>query len=156
MSKQDIRWHQRLTNYNKAMKKLDEAMASLDLGLNDNELEQSLSDLEQEGLIQRFEYTHELAWNVMKDYLEYQGNTSISGSRDAVRESFKGQLITEGETWMDMIKSRNETTHTYNEDTADAIFIKVVREYYPLFKDFQRKMEALRSGEEGDIFSREL
>lgn len=156
MSKQDTRWHQRLANYNKAMKKLGEVMSSIDLEMDDDELKESLSDLEQEGLIQRFEYTHELAWNVMKDYLEYQGNTSISGSRDAIRESFKVQLITDGETWMDMIKSRNETTHTYNEDTADAIFLKVVREYYPLFKDFQKKMESLRSGEQGGIFSRDV
>lgn len=156
MSNKDIRWHQRLANYNKALEKMEQVMKHVDLALDDEELEGEFSDLEQEGVIQRFEYTHELAWNLMKDYLEYQGSTAIGGSRDATRGAFKIGLIAEGETWMEMIKSRNDTSHTYNEDTADAIFIKIVREYYPLFKDLQRKMENLRTGQQGDIFSKEI
>ena len=68
-----------------------------------------LTDLEEQGLIQRFEFTHELAWNVLKDYFEYQGNTAITGSRDATREAFNKGLIENGEEWMVMIKSRNQS-----------------------------------------------
>ena len=103
MSEQDIRWKQRFSNYQKAYAKLAEVVKN-------NTLEQ-LTDLEKEGLIQRFEYTYELAWKVMKDYLEYQGITGITGSRDAIREAFQKELITNGENWMNMIKSRNQTTH---------------------------------------------
>ena len=113
MSEQDIRWKQRFSNYQKAYAKLAEVVKN-------NTLEQ-LTDLEKEGLIQRFEYTYELAWKVMKDYLEYQGITGITGSRDAIREAFQKELITNGENWMNMIKSRNQTTHLYNEATAQEL-----------------------------------
>lgn len=131
-------------------------MAGINLARSDKELEDSPSDLEQEGVIQRFEYTHELAWKVMKDYFEYQGNMGISGSRDATREAFKASLITDGEAWMEMIKSRNETAHTYNEDTADQIFIKIIRRYYPLFRNFRQKMEELKGRPQNDLFSGDL
>ena len=156
MAKQDIRWHQRFANYNKAFTKVEEAINQLDLSLDDAELDNSMSDLEKEGLIQRFEYTHELAWKVMKDYLEYQGATSVGGSRDATREAFSLNLISDGETWMNMIKARNETSHTYNEDTVEEIFIDIVRRYFPLFLAFRDKMETLRSGAQGTIFSEDI
>jgi len=77
---QDIRWEQRLGNYSMALAQLSKAV--------DLAGQRPLSDLEQQGLIQAFEFTHELAWNVMKDYFAFQGNPSITGSRDAARESF--------------------------------------------------------------------
>ena len=146
MEKKDIRWEQRFSNYNKALLKLTEGVK---IGRED------ITELEKEGVIQRFEFTHELAWNVIKDYAEYQGNNSISGSRDASREGFKMNLITNGEGWMDMIISRNKTSHTYNEDTMHEIYDKTVSSYYPLFKDFQQKMESLRSGEQKTLFDKE-
>lgn len=93
------------------------------------------------GLIQRFEYTHELAWRVMKDYIAYQGNSNIAGSRDATREAFQIKLISDGEIWMDMIGSRNKTSHTYDESTADEIYLKVLNDYYPQFTAFERTMQ---------------
>lgn len=111
---------------------------------------------EKEGLIQRFEYTHELAWNVMRDYLVYQGEQNIGGSRDATREAFRIGLITDGEGWMDMIKSRNLTSHTYNNSTAEEIYLKIIKEYYPLFLTFHQKMTSLRSDTQGDIFALEI
>ena len=78
-------------------------------------------NLLKEGLIQRFGYTHELAWNTMKDYARYQGNEEVAGSRDATREAFRLKLIEDGALWMEMIGSRNQTTHTYTEATADEI-----------------------------------
>jgi nucleotidyltransferase substrate binding protein (TIGR01987 family) len=98
------------------------------------------NEILKEGLIQRFEYTHELAWNVMKDYAAYQGNSNIGGSRDATREAFQLQLITEATIWMDMIGSRNKTTHTYNEGTSNEIYNKILNEYYSAFVDFQKKL----------------
>ena len=111
-----------------------------------------LDDIIKEGLIQRFEYTHELAWNVMKDFLENAGNTAIFGSKDATREAFSAGLISNGEEWMDMIKSRNKTSHTYNQETADDIFLKIVNHYYTEFIQFRNKMEELRSGKQEKLF----
>jgi nucleotidyltransferase substrate binding protein (TIGR01987 family) len=78
-----------------------------------------LSNLESQGLIQAFEFTHELAWNVMRDFFEYQGDTTIKGSCDATREAFSRNLIADGAGWMEMIKSRNASTHTYDEGTIE-------------------------------------
>ncbi len=100
-----------------------------------------LNEMLKEGLIQRFEYTHELAWNVMKDYAEYQGNSNVGGSRDASREAFQLQLIANGHVWMDMISSRTKTSHTYNEATANAIYEKIINEYYSAFLAFENTMK---------------
>ena len=102
-----------------------------------------LSDLEKQGLIQAFEFTHELAWNVMKDFFAYQGNVSIMGSRDAVREAFAKGLVEDGEGWMEMIKSRNQTSHTYNQEIADAIVERILTSYFPLFESFSRRLTEL-------------
>ena len=127
---EDIRWKQRFENYLKALGQLQKF---IDKG--------NLNELEELGLIQAFEFTHELAWNVMKDYFEYQGNTAISGSRDATREAFQKGLIEEGAQWMEMIKSRNQSTHTYNESTANDIRDKILNYYYDLFVSFKEKMK---------------
>lgn len=135
---------------------MGEVVENIDLSLDENLIQESLSDLEKDGLIQRFEYTHELAWKVMKDYLKYQGTVDLGGSRDAIREAFKINLVEDGESWMDMIKSRNLTAHTYNDSVASEIFLKIVINYYPLFKSFQIQMEGLRKGGQQSIFSSEL
>ena len=110
---EDIRWEQRFSNFNKALLKLEESVNYINHNFLDKEDELDEEDfgyivdeLIKEGLIQRFEYTHELAWNVMKDYFAYQGNPNITGSRDAIRESFNKSLIIDGEGWMEMITSR--------------------------------------------------
>lgn len=102
-----------------------------------------LNELEEQGLIHTFEFTHELAWNVMKDYFDYQGNTTITGSRDTTREAFKNYLILNGAQWMEMIKSRNQSTHTYNEATVQDIKEKIMNYYFDLFIDFKTKMQSL-------------
>ena len=147
MKNNDIRWEQRFSNFKKALSKLKEVIKTETL--------ETLSELEQEGLIQRFEYTHELAWNVMKDYFEYQGNSTITGSRDAIREAFNKKLITNGEMWMETIKSRNKTTHTYNEETAKSIVNDIINNYYQLFIDFEIHMEKIQNDNKKDIFSAE-
>lgn len=129
---EDIRWKQRFENYLKALGQLQKFIAK-----------GNLNELEEQGLIQAFEFTHEVAWNVMKDYFEYQGNTTITGSRDATREAFQKGLIQDGAQWMEMIKSRNQSTHTYNESTANEIRDRILNYYYDLFVSFKEKMKEL-------------
>ncbi len=147
MENKDIRWEQRFSNFKKALSKLTEVVKTKTL--------ESLSELEQEGLIQRFEYTHELAWNVMKDYFEYQGNSTITGSRDAIREAFNKKLITNGEMWMETLKSRNKTSHTYNQEIAENIANDILNHYYKLFTDFEIRMEKIQTDNKKDLFSEE-
>ncbi len=131
---QDVRWQQRFSNYQKALQQLGDAVA----------LSQSreLSDLEKQGMIQAFEYTHELAWTTLKDFLEYKGQTGIYGSKDASRKAFKLSILEDGEGWMDMIQSRNKTSHTYNRETAEEIVTAVTTRYYKLFIDLRKNLDA--------------
>lgn len=153
MSDKDIRWEQRFSNYNKALKKLTVAVGYIDAEFEN--AEDALEEIIKEGLIQRFEYTFEIAWNVMKDYALYQGNSDIGGSRDAIRYAFSTKLIADGDTWMEMIKSRVKTSHTYNEETAQEIFKKILDEYHAAFLQFQTVMEGKRSGEQKELFETE-
>lgn len=129
---QDIRWQQRFSNFKKALSQLKKFIEKGEL-----------SELEEQGLIKAFEYTYELAWNTMKDFLLFKGQTEIYGSRDAVRKAFQLDLIEDGEAWMDMLKKRNLTTHTYNRDTAEEVVNAVVQSYYPLFLAFESKMNTM-------------
>ena len=130
---QDIRWQQRFSNYKKAMQQLQIAVELRN--------QRALSNLEKQGVIQAFEFTHELAWNVLKDYLQDQGNQNIKGSKDATREAFKVELIADGEQWMAMIQSRNVSSHTYNEHLAEELVDVIVKQYFPLFVALQAEME---------------
>lgn len=135
MNNQDIRWRQRFSHYQKALLQLSNAV--------ELSRQRPLSELEVQGLIQAFEFTHELAWNVMKDYFEYQGNTSITGSRDATREAFRRNLIIDGEGWMEMIQSRNQTSHAYNREISE----KVTDVYHGLFMAFENRMQDLKNAD---------
>ncbi len=126
----DIRWLQRFNNFKKAFNQLKIAVEM-----------NSYSDLEREGMIQRFEYSFELAWNTIKDLLEYKGNNNILGSRDAIRLGFQLGLLEDGEGWMRMITSRSLSTHTYDEQTANEIAKLVKEEYYYLFENLIKRLE---------------
>lgn len=132
----DIRWQQRLANYQRALGNLTEAV--------ELSRERELSNLEKQGLIQAFEFTHELAWNCLRDYLRYQGEQNLMGSRDATRRAFAVGLITDGEQWMDMIANRNRTSHTYNESTARQIAEAITERYHVLFCQLAERLETLR------------
>src|SRR6266581_4006266 len=99
----DMRWRQRFENFRKALTQLSSAAALTK--------QRDLTKLEQQGLIQAFEFTHELAWNTLKDFLEAHGATHLYGSKDATREAFKRSLITNGDEWMAMIQGRNRSSH---------------------------------------------
>ena len=139
MSDQDIRWVQRFNHYKKALSQLREAVQLSQ--------ERPLSTLEEQGLIQAFEFTHELAWNTLKDFLESRGVHNLYGSKDTSREAFKAGLITHGETWMGMISSRNLTSHTYNEATATQIVADIRNAYFPEFEALFAKLDELRREE---------
>ena len=149
MQKEDIRWVQRFENFEKALARLHAAVLKIQQDFQADAAgniskDSFLDDIIKEGLIQRFEYTHELAWNVIKDFLAESGNTNIFGSKDATREAFSAGLILKGEVWMDMINSRNKTSHTYNEETADEIFFKIMDEYHPVLVAFATTMERMK------------
>jgi len=134
-NKQDIRWIQRFQNYIKAFQTLIEAV----------ELAQTrtLSKLEQQGLIQGFEFTHELAWNVFKDYLEHKGFVDLIGSRDATRMAFKNGLLEDGDVWMAMIKARNQSSQSYNLQLAEEIVDDILTLFYPAFEKMAQKFKKL-------------
>lgn len=129
---QDIRWKQRFDNFSRALATLRSAAELAG--------RRELSELETQGLIQGFEFTHELAWNVLKDYLEEQGFVDIIGSKNASRTAFRNGLITDGEAWMDMIKARNLTSHTYNTDVAAGIARDILARFYPAFVRLKERL----------------
>ncbi|MDR2701811.1 MAG: nucleotidyltransferase substrate binding protein [Spirochaetaceae bacterium] len=132
---EDIRWKQRFYNYKKALVTLKSAV---ELAKTRN-----LTDLEKQGMIQEFEFTFEMAWNVMKDYLEEQGITGIIGSKGAVRHAFNKDLIEDGQVWMNMIESRNLSAHSYDEETAENLVNAIISNYYNQFAVFAEKMNGL-------------
>lgn len=133
MNNPDVRWQQRFANYKKALAQLKDAVIL--------SKQRPLSRLEKQGVIQAFEFTHELAWNTLKDFLKDQGNPDIKGSKDATREAFKVELITDGEQWMAMIQSRNISSHTYDERTAEQLAAAIINDYFPRLEDLQAEME---------------
>lgn len=115
----DIRWIQRFSNYKKAL-------ANLRKFVNQNA---TLNELEEQGLIQTFEYTYELGWNTLSDFYKEQGVEALQGSRDAIQLAFKKGLVLDGAGWIDMLRDRNRSSLTYNRDTASQI-VKNIRDRY--------------------------
>lgn len=128
----DIRWQQRFANFRKALARLTEAV--------ELRRQRPLTNLERQGLIKAFEFAHELAWNTLKDFAEFKGIEGLIGSRDATRTAFKIGLIEDGENWMEMIKSRNQTSHAYDEGKAREIEEMTVRHYGALFLQLEATM----------------
>jgi nucleotidyltransferase substrate binding protein (TIGR01987 family) len=133
----DTRWIQRFSNFRKALFQLREAVDCYD---------DSAPNIIKEGVLQRFEFTHELAWKVMKDYLVHEGYQNITGSRTASRQAFAVGLIEgDGQVWMDMIESRNRTVHTYDEKILREEFGKVTALYTPALVQFENRMLELET-----------
>ncbi|PYI90337.1 MAG: nucleotidyltransferase [Verrucomicrobia bacterium] len=138
----DVRWRQRFENFQQALAQL--------LGAAELARTRPLSKLEQQGLIQAFEFTHELAWNTLKDFLARRGNTArIYGARDATREAFAADLIEDGQIWMKMLESRNATTHTYDEATADRMTQDILTRYVTEFEKLRDTLNKI-GAEEGE------
>ena len=137
--KEDIRWIQRFSNLKKALSNLDEAVELSE--------ERELTKLEKQGLIQSFEYTYELAWNTIRDFYRSKGEVDIQGSRDAFRLAFERGLIEDGQVFMNMIKSRQLSSHTYNEETADEIYQDIVNHYFCAFQELVERLQQEQSKE---------
>jgi nucleotidyltransferase substrate-binding family protein len=134
---EDIRWVQRLDNFSRALSRLEGAVKIVSSRIKFGE---DVDELLEEGMIQRFEYTHELAWNTMKDYEEYQGYTDIRGSRDAIRKALEIGLV-DDRRWMESIADRNRSSHNYDELVVSGILVNIIEVYFPLFKAFEANMK---------------
>ncbi|MCH9689863.1 MAG: nucleotidyltransferase substrate binding protein [Gammaproteobacteria bacterium] len=130
----NVRWQQRLHNFEQALSQLNKFLT-----------QPELNELEEQGLIQAFEYTHELAWKTTKDFLISRGVDNLFGSKDTARTAFKLGLIANGDIWMDMIESRNLTSHTYNKATSDKIITQIKAHYQTEFKALFKKLSQLAS-----------
>ncbi len=144
MDQKDIRWIHRFSNYKKALAKLGEVAKDADLT--------ALSELEKEGLIQRFEYTFELAWKTLQDLLIFKGYTDVVGPNPVLEQSLKDGYIKDEKGWRTMKKSRELTSHTYNSDTADEIATSVVEKFFSLLADLQATLESEESGHQNTTF----
>lgn len=136
---EDIRWMQRLDNWTRALAQLTKFMER-----------EELNELEEQGLVQSFEYNHELAWKTQKDFLQAQGATDLYGAKNVAQQAFATGLVDNGEVWMDMIKSRNLTVHTYNEETTKKIVNAIVDHYYEAFCNLHQKLTELARKERHD------
>ena len=122
MMKHDIRWKQRFQNFEKTFIFLQTASKR-----------PTLDELQEAGLIQSFEFTFELSWKTLKDYLEQKG-ISLQYPRDVIKQAFQTQLIHEGELWLEMLEKRNELTHTYDEKQVKKAVSLIKKRYLPALK----------------------
>lgn len=139
----DIRYKQRFANYTKALEQLKKSLNYFQQEMDNGD--EDLVEIIRTSVIKSFEFSFELAWNLMKDYAIYQGIVEVAGSRDAIREAFSMGLISEEHQmiWREMIISRNQSSHTYNESTAIDILEKIEDDYIKAFQSFWDKMKTL-------------
>ena len=139
------RWEQKLGSYGKALKRLKEIVVL--------SRQRDLTEIEKDGLIQRFEFTHELAWKLMMSFCKYQSpEIEIFGSKDSTRWAFERGLISGGEIWMEMIASRNMTSHNYDGDIAEEVFSKILNVYYKSLVEFYNKISVFASEPTLELF----
>ena len=140
MGDETPRWEYRFVNYARAFVLLREAIEGMQ--------EAPLTQLEKEGVIQRFEYTMELAWNVMKDYLEHQGVVLEQVTPRAVlRRAYEANLVADGQVWMDALDARNRMSHTYNLETFEKVIEEVARRYLAAMEELYAFLLEQRSHE---------
>lgn len=130
MNNKDIRWKQRFQNLDRAYTQFEDAVSRYS----------RLNRLEKEGLIKRFEYTVELAWKTLKDYLEAQG-VNVDFPRAVIKAAFQHSILEDGDVWMEMLESRNLMVHTYSEERFQSIINKVVSVYYPALTQVRGYLE---------------
>ena len=133
MNETEPRWQQRFRNFQKALAQLDSAV--------NLSAERDLSNLEKQGLIQTFEFSYELAWNCLREYLTWQGIEDIVGSRDTIREAFSRGLVKDGSAWMGMLLDRNRTSHTYNEQVAAQILKNITEQHIHQLRDMRAVLQ---------------
>jgi len=130
MEEKDIRWKQRFQNFKKALSYLEDA---LDIKHPDM--------VQKAGLIQFFEISLELGWNVLKDFLEAQG-IQLKYPREVIKDAFKAELIEDGQVWLKALTDRNLTSHTYNETIANEIIDEIREQYHPMLRSLDNRMKS--------------
>ncbi|MCH8537890.1 MAG: nucleotidyltransferase substrate binding protein [Alkalimonas sp.] len=140
---QDIRWQQRFQNFKRAFALLTEAM--------EQDITQ-FNQLEKEGVIQRFEFTFELAWKVLKDKMEHDGLTLDQISpRAVVRLAYQAKYIEDADVWLRMIGDRNLMSHTYDSAKFEVVLQAIAKEYLPMLSEWQLSlMEAIIDSQRND------
>jgi len=128
---EDIRYKQRFENFKKAFLLLEEALKI-----------ENPSIVEKAGIIQFFEISFELAWKLMKDYLEFEGY-NVKSPREAIKTAFSIELIDNGDMWLEALGDRNLTVHTYNESDAEEIYEKIKEEYFKLLKYLYKRFKCM-------------
>jgi len=128
----DIRWKQRFQNFERAFLLLDEVVS---------ENTDALSQLEKEGLVQRFEILIELSWKVLKDYLENEGYDNVKNGKQAIRQAFQDEIITNAEGWMEALEKRNLTSHTYDDQILEETVSYIQDGFYPLVRDLYHQLK---------------
>lgn len=144
MESKDLRWEQRFVNYKRALSRLNEAVSQA--------IDAELSELEREGLIQRFEYTYELAWKTLQDLLREKGYVDLKGPKDVLNQAFLVGYIEGDTTWRAMKKSRELTSHTYDQDTAGEIATAIVERYWRVLNNLEARLEEEHYGRQTTIF----
>jgi nucleotidyltransferase substrate binding protein (TIGR01987 family) len=134
MENQDIRWKQRFQNFSKSMHHLESALQIPNPDI-----------VQKAGIIQFFEMSFELAWNMVKDYLEEQGFVDIKSPRNALKKAFEVGIIKNGHDWMDLLIDRNLTAHTYDDQKATEMEQLIKNKYFPLlnalYNTFKQKAD---------------
>ena len=118
----DVRWKQRFQNLEKAYALLEKGLAII-----------TPNETEQQGIIQSFEFTFELSWKTLKDYLESKG-VQVSFPRDVIKEAFHNNILPDAEVWLDMLSKRNFLAHTYDEKHAKKALSLIRTNYQPSIK----------------------
>lgn len=127
----EVRWKQRFQNFEKAYSLLNEFMHE----------DRSFSKVEQECIVHRFEMVIELSWKTLKDYLEDKGYDEVQNGKKTIRKAFQDELITNPETWMEALKKRNLTSHTYNEALLEEMFAFIKNDFYPIVRDLYHSLK---------------
>ncbi len=137
----DIRWKQRFINLNKAFSQLSKFIEH-----------EELNEMEEQGLIKAFEYTYELSWKTLQDFLRDKGYDQIAGPKPVIEQSFQDGYITDGKGWMRMHQSRNLASHTYDEETANEIIEGIRQEYFSLLQDLVLRLEKENRSSQSSLF----
>lgn len=129
----DLRWKQRFQNFKKANGNLIETYNCIESN--------GINKIYTMALIQAFEISFELGWKTIKDYLEYNG-INVDTPRASIKEGFSGNIIKDGQVWIEMMETRNKTSHTYKEDFANQTAEEILNKYIPLLKELETTLES--------------
>ncbi len=127
------RWNEKLGDLDKAINRLKEAIDESNINPNSSTL--------KDGVIQRFEFTYQLCWKLMKHFLEMEGIEEAKSPRSTFREAFQYGLIEDGDLWIDMLKDRNLTSHVYDEDVSIEIYNKIKHRYFEALSNMKDTLE---------------